>query len=187
MGHGSWVMGRGFYLPLAPCPLPLFSNMSYFRDKFRGIFNIKDTPHRIAMAFALGVFMGISPLIGLHYLGAFFLAWLFRLNKLVTLIGASVNNPWTIVPISSFSVWVGAKLIGLKKVLPDVDWGNVTITNIVSKFTDMDKLIYLMKELMPLIASFFVGSMIMCTITSVASYFILQMLVIRYRKTQDAA
>ena len=98
-----------------------------------------------------------------------------------------MNNPWTIVPISSFSVWLGAKLIGIKQVLPDVDWENVTLTNIISKFTDMDKFINMMKELMPLIASFFVGSFIVCTITAVASYFILHFLIKRYRKTQDAA
>src|SRR4030066_1338393 len=98
------------------------------KDKLTGIFQVKETPHRIALAFALGVFMGISPLLGLHYIGGFVLAWIFRLNKLVTLIGVSVNNPWTIVPISSFCVWVGKKLIGIKQVLPEVDWGNITIT-----------------------------------------------------------
>lgn len=160
--------------------------MSYFRDKFRGIFNVKETPHRIALAFALGVFMGISPLIGLHYIGGFIIAWLFRLNKLVTLIGVSVNNPWTIVPLSSFSVWLGAKLIGLKQVLPEVDWENVTLTNIISKFTDMDRFINMTKEIMPLLASFFVGSFVICTIAAITSYFIIQISVTRYRKTQDA-
>lgn len=161
--------------------------MSYFRDKFRAVFQVKDTPHRIALAFALGVFMGVSPFIGLHYLGGFLAAWLFRLNKLITLIGVSVNNPWTIVPISSFSVWVGAKLIGVKQVLPEVDWGNITITKIISKFTDMDKFISMMKELMPLIASFFVGSFVICIFFAIASYFIILILAARYRKTQDAA
>ena len=154
-----------------------------FRDKFRGIFLTKDTPHRIALAFALGVFMGISPLLGLHYIGGFFFAWIFRLNKLVTLIGVSVNNPWTIVPISSFCVWVGKKLIGIKQVLPEVDWKSVTLTTIMSKFTDIDNFIYLINKLMPLLVSFFVGSFVICTFTAIASYFIIQTLVIRYRKT----
>ncbi len=158
-----------------------------FGDKFRGIFQAKETSHRIALAFALGVFMGISPLLGLHYIGGFFLAWIFRLNKFVTLIGVSVNNPWTIVPISSFCVWVGKKLIGIKQVLPEVDWKSVTLTNIISRFTDMDNFIYLINKLMPLLASFFVGSFVMCTVAALASYFIIQMLVTRYRKTQDAA
>lgn len=157
-----------------------------FRDKFRGIFLAKDTPHRIALAFALGVFMGISPLLGLHYIGGFFFAWIFRLNKLVTFIGVSVNNPWTMVPIFSFCIWVGKKLIGIKQVLPKVNWKGMTLTNI-SRFTDMDNFIYLINELMPLLASFFVGSFVVCTFAAIASYFIIQTLVIRYRKTQDGA
>lgn len=158
-----------------------------FRDKFRGIFLTKDTPHRIAIAFALGVFMGISPLLGLHYIGGFFFAWIFRLNKLVTFIGVSVSNPWTIVPISSFCVWVGKKLIGIKQVLPEVDWKSVTLTNIISRFTDIDNFIHLSNRLTPFLVSFFVGSFVVCTFAAIASYFIIRTLVIRYRKTQDGA
>ncbi|MBI5409621.1 MAG: DUF2062 domain-containing protein [Nitrospirae bacterium] len=161
--------------------------MSYFRDKLKGILLVKDTPHRIAMAFAVGVFMGISPLLGLHYIGGFFLAWLFRLNKLVTLVGVSVNNPWTIVPISSFSVWIGAKLIGIKQILPEVDWKSVTLTKIAGKMADMNSFIYLLKKLMPLLAAFFVGSLVICIISAVASYFIIHMLATKYHKTHGAA
>lgn len=185
MGHGS--RGRVFICPLAPCPLPLFLKLTYFIDKFRAIFKVKDSPHRIAMAFAIGVFMGISPLLGLHYIGGFFLAWIFRLNKLVTLIGVSVNNPWTIVPISTFSVWIGARMMGIKQVLPEVDWKSITLTSIVSRFADMDSFIILIKQIMPLIAAFFVGSFAVCIVSAIASYFIIQFLVARYRKMQDAS
>jgi len=160
--------------------------MSYFRDKLRGIFQVKDTPHRIAMAFALGVFMGISPLVGLHFIGAFFLAWIFRLNKLVTLIGASINNPWTIVPISSLCIWVGAKLTGIKKVLPEVDWGSLTLTGIVSKLIDMDNFILILKKMTPLLTAFVVGSLVICIISAIASYFIIHSLATRYRNIKNA-
>jgi len=156
--------------------------MAYFRDKFKSILKVKDSPHRIALAFAMGVFMGISPFLGLHYIGAFFLAWLFRLNKLVALVGVSVNNPWTIVPISSFCVWIGAKLIGIKKVLPEVDWGNVSLVNIMKKLTDLENFLYIVKQLMPLIKAFFVGSFIICSVSAVVSYFIIHILATRYKK-----
>lgn len=155
--------------------------MAYFIDKFRGIFQVKDSPHRIALAFALGVFMGISPFLGLHYIGAIMLAWLFRLNKLVTIIGVSVNNPWTIVPLSSFCAWIGAKLIGIKQVLPEIDWKGLSLTNIIKKITDMDTVIIIIKKLMPLIKSFFVGSLVICILSAIASYFIIKVLAVRYR------
>ncbi|MBI5665656.1 MAG: DUF2062 domain-containing protein [Nitrospirae bacterium] len=160
--------------------------MSYFRDKLRAIFNVQDTPHRIALAFAFGVFMGISPFLGLHYIGGIFLAWLFRLNRLVAIIGISVNNPWTIVPISSLSVWTGAKLMGIKQVLPEVDWGGITLMTIVewlkSLVNEPDKFIDLATTLLPLIKAFFVGSFVVCTLSAIASYFIINILANRYKK-----
>ncbi len=155
--------------------------MAYFRDKFRAIFQVEETPHQIAIAFALGVFMGISPLLGLHYIGAFMLAWLFRLNKLVVAIGVTVNNPWTIIPICSFCAWVGAKLLGIGQVMPEIDWKGLSLTNIISKMTDMESFLIIIDKLMPLIKSFFVGSFIICTLAAIASYFIIKGLTVRYR------
>lgn len=155
--------------------------MSYFRDKFRGIFKVKESPHSIALAFAVGVFMGFSPLLGLHYIGGIMLAWLFRLNKLVTAIGVTVNNPWTIVPVSSFCAWLGAKILGINQVLPEVDWKGLSLTNIISKMTDMDSFLIIVIKLMPLIKSFFVGSFVICVLSAIISYFIIKVLVVRYR------
>ncbi len=161
--------------------------MAFFRDKFRAIFYIKETPHRISLAFAFGVFMGVSPFLGLHYIGGISLAWLFRLNKMVTFIGISVNNPWTLVPICSGAAWIGAKLLGLNQVLPDVDWKSISLLNIISKFTELDNFIVLIKQMMPLISAFFVGSFVLCVPAAIASYFIIRVLITRYRKIHDTA
>ena len=161
--------------------------MAYFRDKFRSIFQIRESPHRIALAFAVGVFMGISPLLGLHYIGGVLLAMLFRLNKLVAIIGISVSNPWTIVPISTFCVWVGAKLLGIKQVLPEVDWGSISLTSIVMKFTSIENLLNMINDLWPLLSAFFVGSFLICTISAILSYFIILELAKKYHKTHDVS
>ena len=158
--------------------------MTYFKDKFKSILKVKESPHRIALAFALGVFVGISPFLGIHYIAALLLAWLFRLNKLVAVVGVSVNNPWTIVPISTFCVWVGAKMMGIKEVLPEVDWAGLSLSKIISKFTDMESLKIITKQLWPVLSSFFVGSMVICTISAIASYFIIQIVLERYRKEE---
>jgi len=161
-----------------------------FRDKLREIIKVKDTPHQIALSFALGVFMGNSPFLGIHYIGSIFLAWLFRLNKLVAFAGVSVNNPWTIVPLSTLSVWIGAKLLRIKEVLPEVDWNAVTLTTVIpwlkSLITKPNNFLNLMVDLMPLIKSFFVGALIFCTISSIASYFIIKPIATRY-KSRNAA
>ena len=161
--------------------------MTYFKDKFRSIFQVKDSPHHIALAFALGVFMGISPFLGLHYLSGFFFAWLFRLNKLVAMVGVTVSNPWTIVPISTFCAWVGAQILGIKQMLPEVDWGSISFTKMLawlkSLVTDFDNVMKLINDLWPLIKAFFVGSMVVCTVSAIISYFIIHNLASRYQKT----
>ncbi|RJR18002.1 MAG: DUF2062 domain-containing protein [Nitrospiraceae bacterium] len=165
--------------------------MSYIRDKLRAIFNVQDTPHRIALAFAFGVFMGISPFLGLHYAGGIFLAWLFRLNRLVAIIGISVNNPWTLVPISTLSVWTGAKLMGIKQVLPEVDWGSISFMTVVewgkSLITEPGKFIDLAITLLPLIKAFVAGSFVVCTLSAIISYVIISKLANRYKRGKDAA
>lgn len=138
------------------------------RDKLRQILKIKDTPHRIAMAFALGVFMGISPLLGLHTIGAFFIAWMLRLNRLVAIVGVYITNPWTIVPIYSFCIWVGARLTGLERILPAVDWNDVS-------------LMVFMSELKHLIIPFLVGTIFVGSLSAIFSYFIIRWGVTRYR------
>ncbi len=151
-----------------------------FKDKFRirarlrEVLKVKDSPHRIAMSFAFGVFWGMSPLLGLHTIGAFFSAWLLRLNRFVAVVGVYITNPWTIVPIYSFSLWVGAKLIGMEEILPDIDWKSVTFMDIVTKLSH-------------LIFPFCIGTVVVGTVSAVASYFIIYNAVVKYRRVKHDA
>ncbi len=147
--------------------------MSY-RDKLRSILEIKDSPRSIAMSFAIGVFWGMSPLLGIHTIGAFFMAWLMRLNRFVAIVGVCITNPWTFIPIYSFSLWVGARMIGMQKLLPDIDWVDITF-------------MALMKDLKDLIIPFFVGTFAVGTVSAIASYFVVYAVVTRYRKREEKA
>lgn len=140
-----------------------------FRDKLKGILQVKDTPHKIAMSFAFGVFWGMSPLLGIHTIGAFFTAWLLGLNRFVAVAGVYITNPWTMVPIYSFSLWLGAVIIGMKPFLPEVDWGNIT-------------LMYLLNKLTPFILPFIIGTFIVGVISGIVSYFIIYSAIVKYKK-----
>lgn len=78
----------------------------------RIILHTDDTPRRAALAFALGVFIAWTPVLGLHTLIALGLAFLLGLNRLAVLAGTFVNNPWTIFPIYSAALWIGSHLAG---------------------------------------------------------------------------
>jgi hypothetical protein len=73
-----------------------------YRDKLRGIFYVKETPHKIALSFAFGIFWGFSPFLGLHTIIAFFTAWLLGLNRFIAVAGVYITNPWTIIPAYTF-------------------------------------------------------------------------------------
>ena len=53
------------------------------------------SPHSIALGFTLGVTAALTPLFGLHFLIGIFLAWLFRVSIVASLIGNLLGNPWT--------------------------------------------------------------------------------------------
>ena len=131
-----------------------------FRDRIRDVIKLKESPHKIALAFSTGVFIGISPLLGLHTILGVTVAWLFRLNTFAIITGVYVMNPWTIVPIYAFSTWLGAKCLGLEQMIPEIDWSNVTFSDILS-------------SLEHLLVPFLFGTFLMGSITSFISYIII--------------
>lgn len=130
------------------------------RERLRQILALKDSPRLIALSFATGLFIGISPLLGIHTLLGLAVAWRFRLNKLVTLIGVYVTNPWTIIPIYTFGTWIGAKVLGIHKVIPEIDWNSITFIGLIGKCRHI---------VMP----FIVGNTLLGFIAAVIGYFVI--------------
>lgn len=139
------------------------------RDKLRQVISASDAPKKIAVSFAVGVFIGMSPVLGLHTVLGLFLAWLLRLNKFVTIIGVYITNPWTIVPIYTFSTWAGARMLGTDCRIPEISWGDMTLFS-------------LMKDLKPFLLPFFFGTTFVGLISALAGYFVVHYAVVRHRK-----
>ncbi len=66
--------------------------------KFR-ILHADDSPHRLALGVAIGLFVAWTPLLGLHTVLAIALAFLLRANKFLAIAFVWVNNPVTFLPI----------------------------------------------------------------------------------------
>src|SRR5262245_19673378 len=95
-----------------------------FRHYLRRLLALDDTPERIALAFAVGVFLAFSPLVGLHTVLGLAVAFLFGLNRVAVLIGLFVNNPWTLVPIYIAGGYIGGLIIDYpaQAAIPDFGW-----------------------------------------------------------------
>ena len=76
------------------------------------LLHIDDTPERTAAAFALGVFFGFSPMLGLHTLLGILFAFLLNVNRVAVLLGVYSNLPWVIAPYYAFVTMAGAKITG---------------------------------------------------------------------------
>ena len=70
-----------------------------------------DTPQRTAAAFAVGVFFGFSPLLGLHTVLGLAFAFALGLNRVAVLLGVYSNLPWILLPYYSVATWLGAVIL----------------------------------------------------------------------------
>ncbi len=65
------------------------------QEYLRRLLALVGTPERVAFAFAVGVFLAFSPLLGLHAILGLTIAFAFGLNRAAVLIGVFVSNPWS--------------------------------------------------------------------------------------------
>jgi uncharacterized protein (DUF2062 family) len=75
------------------------------------LLHVKDTPQRTAAAFALGVFFGFSPFLGLHTVMAVALAFALNLNRVAVVLGVYSNLPWIIVAYYVSTTMLGAVIL----------------------------------------------------------------------------
>lgn len=132
-----------------------------FRERLRQVLTIRESPGRVAAAFAMGVFIGMSPLLGFHTVLGLLVAWAFRLNRFVTLVGVYVTNPWTIVPIYTFGTWVGARMMGMTDIVPEIDWSHLSLSLLVHEFR-------------PLLLPFVTGTLVIGSASAVISFFLIK-------------
>ena len=89
---------------------------------------IRGRPREIALGFALGIFIGMSPTMGIQMPIAVFFAAMLKWSKISAAFGVWITNPFTSPFIYGLTYIVGAKLLGLKSAmtLPDeFTWGIV--------------------------------------------------------------
>jgi uncharacterized protein (DUF2062 family) len=75
---------------------------------------LPDTPERTALAFAVGVFFGFSPLVGLQTIGGIVFAYFQGLSRVAVILGTWVNLPWIVPVYYAVATEVGARLLGVE-------------------------------------------------------------------------
>jgi uncharacterized protein (DUF2062 family) len=137
------------------------------RSLLKQVLHLQESPHRTALAFAVGIFIAFSPTYGLHTLSVIFCAWAFRLNFIAVLVGSLINNPWTLVPILGATFWTGFQLFGAPSSAPF----NLDDLSLQSLY----------EQIRPYALHFLVGGLTLSLIGSVLSYPAAYLFISQYR------
>jgi hypothetical protein len=147
------------------------------RRALQAILHIQDTPHRIALAFGLGVVIAFSPLLGIHTGLALGVAFLFRLSRVAILAGAWTNNPWTLAPMYMAGTALGCGMFGVSpESLETIDWS----------LHGREFYEALWEGLRPLVVPFVVGNTVLGVVAGVVAYGLVRSLLERRQPAAEA-
>jgi uncharacterized protein (DUF2062 family) len=149
------------------------------RELFFKLFKKGECPRRLSLSFCAGIFIALSPFMGLHTVMTFIIAWLFGLNLGVTFLVAHCNNFFTVGPLVvaeySFGQWL-MQTFGVGASLQNPGW----VCNINSKLTHFCGV--------PDISfwAFFIGASALAVGLSVGLYPIVRWLTFRFSESSRA-
>ena len=83
-----------------------------FRYIYLRFVRLRGSPEAVARGMALGVFIGMTPTVGIQIPLALFLAMLLKENQIAAQIGVWVSNPLTTIPLYTFNFQLGKYIIG---------------------------------------------------------------------------
>ena len=130
---------------------------------------LKGAPREIALGFALGLMIGMTPFLGAHIISCLMLASLLGWSKISAMVGVNITNVLTAPLIYPLNYWVGYKLAGLSN---GVQWSDL------SGYSDV---LRLMKQSPLILADLFIGGLILGLPMAVVSYFVVLKAIRLYR------
>lgn len=71
----------------------------------------ENTPHRKALGFAIGIFVGLSPYWGFHTVMVLALAYILKTDKTIAVLAVFITNPLTAPLIYPVTFFVGSMII----------------------------------------------------------------------------
>lgn len=136
-----------------------------------------DTPRRTAAAYAVGVFFGFSPYLGLHTILGVGFAFALNLNRVAVILGIYSNLPWILPAYYSLATLAGAALLGVE-VPPGVlqELTNAVADGSWSQFRQVAA------TLRPLVWAYFVGSTIGSILLAIGAYWLALSMIVAHRR-----
>jgi uncharacterized protein (DUF2062 family) len=139
-----------------------------------------DTPRRTAAAYALGVFFGFSPFLGLHTVLGVGCAFLLNLNRVAVVLGVYSNLPWILPAYYTLTTVAAAAVLrtdvppglpeAFSRALTSISWAGVQ---------DLGR------TLSPLLAAFLIGSTAGAVVLAGGAYRLALAAIVAHRRHRD--
>jgi uncharacterized protein (DUF2062 family) len=137
---------------------------------YRRFIKLRGEPRSIALGFALGLFIGMTPSIGFQMVIAATIAALLKWNKISAAMGVWITNPLTAPFIYSVTFIVGSALYGTSKVFDPP--GEMTFSLAKKILAQTPGIFY----------SLTIGGIVLGIPLAIAGYFMSYTLVSRYQE-----
>ena len=140
----------------------------------RRLIRLDGSPRQIALGFALGIMVGMSPFWGMHIVLSLGLVSLLGWNRIAAVIGVNITNVFTAPLIYPVNYWVGLQVSGFSAGArwPDgLDW---------------ETMMELIRTSPMVLADLSVGGLVLGLPLSIASYF-LALRMVRFYRARHAA
>ena len=140
-----------------------------------------DTPQRTAAAYALGVFFGFSPFLGLHTVLGLAFAFALNMNRVAVLLGIYSNLPWILPAYYTVTTMAGAAILGVE--LPPGLLSDLSAAVADASWTDFR---ILAGSLAPLAWAYLLGSTLGALILAAIAYRVSLTMVLAHRKRVES-
>lgn len=149
---------------------------------------LPDTPHKIAIGIATGVFCSFTPFFGLHVFLAILIAYFCKGNIVAALLGTFFGNPITWPFIASFSVKLGQIILGYN--VTNFETFLVRFIKAVDAFVQSIKAFFgygksdwglIYDFLSELFLPYLIGGFVLGIMAALVSYFIFRPIIFAYK------
>lgn len=148
------------------------------------ILQINDTPHAIALGAAIGMFLALTPTVGVQVVLAIAICTVIRANRIAAVVLVFVSNPVTMIPIYWIDYWIGSFLLGTEMMTREqfnANWQTILDAGMIGGIQEGVRLLF--GELgRPML----VGGCVLGLIGAIPTYPITIRAVIAHRRRRDA-
>lgn len=92
--------------------------MGFFETRIAPLFRAKDSPQRVALAVAIGLFVGMTPTVGVQMAMVLMIATIpgIKFNIPIACAAVWISNPFTMIPLYYGMYWLGVVLLNKQEI-----------------------------------------------------------------------